>query len=116
MPFTDQPCHVLGKAGSLFLPLPLLLPILALYPCPLPRSPAWMDGSVTGKFVSRRRDAAKGWWSGGAPSNARAPFDQPFALSLSLAVGDPWSGAPLPNTTFPATLAVDFVRVYGFPA
>lgn len=75
-----------------------------------------MDGSVTGKFRSRRADPANGWWSAGAPGNARAPFDQPFALSLFVAVGDPWTGAPTANTRFPATLAVDFVRVWGVPA
>lgn len=76
----------------------------------------WMDGSVTGKFASKRRNAAGGWYSAGAPANTRAPFDQPFSLSLGVALGDPWAGAPLPNTTFPATLAVDWVRVYGYPA
>lgn len=76
----------------------------------------YMDGSVTGKFRSKRTDATSGWWSAGARSNTRAPFDQPFALSLFVAVGDPWTGAPAGNTPFPATLAVDFVRVWGVPA
>ena len=75
-----------------------------------------MDGSVTGKFRSKKTGGASGWWSAGAPSNTRAPFDQPFALSLFVAVGDPWTGPPAANTQFPATLAVDFVRVWGVPA
>ncbi len=77
---------------------------------------AYMDGSVSGKFRSKRTDATNGWWSAGARSNLRAPFDQPFALSLFVAVGDPWTGPPATNTQFPATLAVDFVRVWGVPA
>ncbi|PRW59615.1 (1-3)-beta-glucanase [Chlorella sorokiniana] len=76
----------------------------------------YMDSSITGKFRSKRTDATNGWWSAGARSNTRAPFDKPFALSLFVAVGDPWTGAPAANTPFPATLAVDFVRVWGVPA
>ena len=40
------------------------------------------------------------------------PFDQPFYVILNLAVGGGWVGAPTPSTIFPATLEVDYVRVY----
>ena len=43
---------------------------------------------------------------------ARAPFDQRFHLVLSLAVGGGWPQAPNAMTTFPATMEVDWVRVY----
>jgi beta-glucanase (GH16 family) len=40
------------------------------------------------------------------------PFDQPFYLIINLAVGGAWVGAPTQNTVFPATMEVDYVRVY----
>jgi beta-glucanase (GH16 family) len=39
-------------------------------------------------------------------------FNQPFHLVLNLAVGGDWPGAPNASTRFPATLLVDWVRVY----
>ncbi len=39
-------------------------------------------------------------------------FNQPFHLVLNLAVGGNWPGAPTASTAFPATLSVDWVRVY----
>jgi len=43
------------------------------------------------------------------------PFDQPFYLILNLAVGGGWVGPPDETTVFPATLEVDYVRVYQQP-
>lgn len=39
-------------------------------------------------------------------------FDKPFFLLLNLAVGGSWPGAPNASTRFPATVLVDWVRVY----
>jgi beta-glucanase (GH16 family) len=39
-------------------------------------------------------------------------FNQPFHLLLNLAVGGNWAGPPNASTRFPATLLVDWVRVY----
>jgi len=39
-------------------------------------------------------------------------FNHPFFLLLNLAVGGVWPGAPDATTTFPQSLAVDYVRVY----
>lgn len=41
-----------------------------------------------------------------------APFDHPFYLILTLSVGGDWPGPPNANTVFPASLLVDYVRVY----
>lgn len=40
------------------------------------------------------------------------PFHQPFFLLLNLAIGGDWEGPPDPSTVFPATMMVDYVRVY----
>jgi len=41
------------------------------------------------------------------------PFDQPFYLILNLAVGGSWGGQQgIDNNAFPATLAIDWVRVW----
>ncbi len=39
-------------------------------------------------------------------------FDQPFFVLLNLAVGGDWPEAPSASTHFPATMLVDWVRVY----
>jgi beta-glucanase (GH16 family) len=54
------------------------------------------------------------WYSSAAPFPA--PFDRRFYILLNLAVGGNFPGAPATNTTFPATMQVDYVRVYSGPA
>jgi beta-glucanase (GH16 family) len=46
------------------------------------------------------------------PAGKRWVFDHPFYLLLNLAVGGVWPGPPNAQTKFPATLLVDYVRVY----
>jgi len=46
------------------------------------------------------------------PPGARWVFNGPFHLVLNLAVGGEWGGPPTSSTRFPATLLVDWVRVY----
>ncbi len=41
-----------------------------------------------------------------------APFDQAFYILLNVAVGGNWPGSPNADTTFPASMEVDYVRVY----
>jgi beta-glucanase (GH16 family) len=40
------------------------------------------------------------------------PFDRPFIMLLDLAVGGWWPGPPNSSTVFPASMLVDWVRVY----
>lgn len=48
------------------------------------------------------------------PANGKWPFDHPFFLLLNVAVGGHWPGEPDKTTVFPATMLVDYVRVYRF--
>jgi beta-glucanase (GH16 family) len=41
-----------------------------------------------------------------------APFDEPFHLLLNVAVGGNFVGSPDADTSFPAEMVVDYVRVY----
>lgn len=50
------------------------------------------------------------WSSTGGPFPA--PFDQPFYVIFNVAVGGNLPGNPNGNTVFPATMEVDWVRVY----
>jgi beta-glucanase (GH16 family) len=50
------------------------------------------------------------WFSTAAPFPA--PFDQPFYILLNVAVGGNLPGAPAPDLALPATMEVDWVRVY----
>ncbi|CAM4408928.1 family 16 glycosylhydrolase [Paenibacillus macerans] len=66
---------------------------------------------VDGKFFFKaNRDQ---WYSAAAPNNPNAPFDQPFYLIMNLAIGGNFDGGVTPNPgDIPATLQVDYVRVY----
>jgi beta-glucanase (GH16 family) len=46
------------------------------------------------------------------PASKRWVFDHPFYILLNLAVGGSWPGNPDASTPFPATMLVDYVRVY----
>ncbi|MBW5445051.1 family 16 glycosylhydrolase [Cohnella sp. CFH 77786] len=67
---------------------------------------------VDGLLYSTKND----WYSkgDGNPANFAypAPFDQEFHLIMNLAVGGNFDGNPTPETPFPSTLEIDYVRVY----
>jgi beta-glucanase (GH16 family) len=46
------------------------------------------------------------------PSSKHWAFDHPFYILLNLAVGGAWPGNPDAATPFPASMLVDYVRVY----
>ncbi len=52
---------------------------------------------------------------GDLPPGANWVFDHPFFIVLDLAVGGNFVGPPDAGTTFPQTMRVDWVRVYGRP-
>ncbi|GIP26466.1 hypothetical protein J23TS9_15960 [Paenibacillus sp. J23TS9] len=66
---------------------------------------------VDGKFFFKvTRDQ---WYSAAAPNNPNAPFDQSFYLIMNLAVGGNFDGGRTPDPSdIPATMQVDYVRVY----
>lgn len=67
-----------------------------------PNSVAWMlDGKVYATATPANLAPGDPW-----------VFNQPFHLVLNLAVGGNWPGSPTVATQFPATLLVDWVRVY----
>jgi beta-glucanase (GH16 family) len=48
-------------------------------------------------------------------NESRWVFDHPFYILINLAVGGDWPGNPDPATTFPATMLIDYIRVYNTP-
>jgi beta-glucanase (GH16 family) len=53
------------------------------------------------------------WYSVAAPNNPNAPFDQPFYIIMNLAIGGHFDGGLAPDPAdIPATMQVDYVRVY----
>lgn len=66
---------------------------------------------VDGKFFFKvTRDQ---WYSVAAPNNPNAPFDQPFYIIMNLAIGGHFDGGLAPDPgDIPATMQVDYVRVY----
>lgn len=66
---------------------------------------------VDGKFFFKVNRSQ--WYSVGAPNNPNAPFDQPFYLIMNLAIGGYFDGLLSPDPSdIPATMQVDYVRVY----
>lgn len=66
---------------------------------------------VDGKFFFKVTNEQ--WYSLAAPNNPNAPFDQPFYLIMNLALGGNFDGGISPNPSdIPATMQVDYVRVY----
>jgi beta-glucanase (GH16 family) len=49
------------------------------------------------------------------PAGSRWVFDHPFFLLLNVAVGGDWPGNPTPDTIFPQSMLVDWVRVWQKP-
>ncbi|MCJ7591610.1 MAG: glycoside hydrolase family 16 protein, partial [Woeseiaceae bacterium] len=64
----------------------------------------YVDGTLT--------KVENSWFSTGPGAVYPAPFDQPFHILFNLAVGGEFPGSPNGSTPFPATLAVDWIRVY----
>lgn len=50
-------------------------------------------------------------WTPDAPLSAPAPFDKAFHMAVTNGAGGMWN-APAPGTRFPATMSVDYVRVW----
>jgi beta-glucanase (GH16 family) len=70
---------------------------------------SWKPNSITFLFNGAP-------WATVTPSDLSSGqswvFDKPFHLLLNLAVGGDYPGPPDPSTPFPATLLVNWVRVY----
>ena len=47
------------------------------------------------------------------PDGVEWVFERGFYLLLNLAVGGWWPGPPAPETTFPATMLIDYARIFG---
>lgn len=94
------------------------------------------DGAVTGQRLLRGTAVSPGWhtytltWTADSivisidgqvclqvdlrrlPADAASVFTKPFSIVLNVAVGGAYPAAVEPSTPFPATLLVDYVRVY----
>lgn len=73
-----------------------------------------VDGVVVKRFESRKLSPG-GWFTAAPGAPQQAPFDHPFRVVLNLAVGGAWPGPPSPDTPFPSTMTVDYVRVWATP-
>ena len=70
----------------------------------------WDEDQIRWYFDGMLYAMQNSWTSTAAPYPA--PFDQPFHILLNLAVGGNFPGSPDGTTVFPATMEVDWVRVY----
>ena len=70
----------------------------------------WNEGKISWSIDGKVWQTQKDWYS--EKGKCPAPFDQRFHLIINLAVGGRWPGNPDPSTKFPATMLVDYIRVY----
>ena len=70
----------------------------------------WDEFEIRWYFDDTQYAMQNAWSSTAAPFPA--PFDQPFHILLNVAVGGNFPGSPDSSTVFPATMEVDWVRVY----
>ncbi|MEM6513551.1 MAG: glycoside hydrolase family 16 protein [Pseudomonadota bacterium] len=70
----------------------------------------WDETEVRWYFNDTLYAVQNSWFSTAAPYPA--PFDQNFHILLNLAVGGNFPGNGIDNSAFPATMQVDWVRVY----
>jgi beta-glucanase (GH16 family) len=70
----------------------------------------WDEFEIRWYFDGALYAVQNNWFSTAAPYPA--PFDQPFHILLNLAVGGNFPGFAIDNSVFPATMEVDWVRVY----
>jgi len=70
----------------------------------------WEEGVIRWYIDGRLYQTQTKWYTNAAPFPA--PFNQKFFIILNFAVGGAWPGAPSPDTVFPQSMAVDYVRVY----
>ena len=73
----------------------------------------WEEGEIRWYInnVLYQTQTSDDWFTTGSDDPA-APFNHPFHMILNVAVGGNLPGAPSPDTFFPQTMEVDYVRVY----
>ena len=76
-----------------------------------------VDGKPYLRSVCSCKKGQNGWYTSNGAKNATcsgcAPFDRPFHIILNVAVGGVWPGNPNVFTTFPQTMIVKNVKVWG---
>jgi beta-glucanase (GH16 family) len=72
----------------------------------------WDETEIRWYFDGLLYAVQNSWDSSADGKDFPAPFDQPFHILLNLAVGGNFPGSPDGTTPFPATMEVDWVRVY----
>ena len=70
----------------------------------------WDEFEIRWYFDGELYAMQNSWFSTAAPYPA--PFNQSFHILLNVAVGGNFPGSPNASTVFPATMEVDWVRVY----
>ena len=71
----------------------------------------WEEGEIRWYLDGQLYQTQTRWYTAGS-DKFPAPFDQKFFLIFNVAVGGAWPGPPSPDTAFPQSMEVDYVRVY----
>ncbi|AGE50411.1 (1-3)-beta-glucanase [Paramecium bursaria Chlorella virus CVR-1] len=71
----------------------------------------FIDGEEVLRVLSASIDPS-GWYTTYPGAGKNAPFDAPFYIIMNFAVGGGWAGDTDDTTLFPATMFIDYVRVF----
>ena len=71
----------------------------------------WEEGEIRWYLDGQLYQTQTRWYTAGS-DKFPAPFDQKFFIIFNVAVGGAWPGPPSPETAFPQSMEVDYVRVY----
>ncbi|AGE48724.1 (1-3)-beta-glucanase [Paramecium bursaria Chlorella virus AP110A] len=71
----------------------------------------FIDGEEILRVLSASIDPS-GWYTTYPDAGKNAPFDAPFYIIMNFAVGGLWAGVTDDTTLFPATMFIDYVRVF----
>lgn len=72
----------------------------------------FIDGEEYLRVYSKAVDNENGWYTAYPGAGENAPFDAPFYMIINFAVGGNWPDPTDDTTVFPATMLVDYVRVF----
>jgi beta-glucanase (GH16 family) len=80
----------------------------------------WTTNAISWYINGWRYETQTNWWSSSNTNNTAlnpypAPFNQPFYIIMNLAIGGSYGGA-VDNSSFPADLQIDYVRLYNLTA
>ncbi len=81
----------------------------------------WTTNAISWYINGWLYETQTNWWSSSTTNTTiqnpyPAPFNEPFYIIMNLAIGGSYGGSTIDNSSFPADMQVDYVRLYNLTA